>query len=57
MPKLAACQTGGMSPASTAELKDSDPVIWRQVEVPTSIALTTLHNIIQVAIGWCDYHR
>ena len=38
------------------ELKDSDPLIWRQVDVPTSITLKTLHNIIQVAIGWCDCH-
>jgi hypothetical protein len=38
------------------ELKDSDPLIWRQVEVPTSITLKTLHAVIQVAIGWFDYH-
>jgi hypothetical protein len=33
------------------ELRDSDPVIWRQVEVPTSITLKVLHNIIQIAMG------
>ena len=38
------------------ELKDSDPVIWRQVEVPTSIILKVLHNISQIAMGWLDYH-
>ena len=38
------------------ELKDSDPVIWRQVEVPTSVTLKVLHDIIQAAMGWCDYH-
>jgi hypothetical protein len=38
------------------ELKDSDPVIWRQVEVPTSISLKVLHNVIQIAMGWLDYH-
>ena len=38
------------------ELKDSDPLIWRQVEVPTSITLKTLHAIIQATIGWFDYH-
>ena len=38
------------------ELKDSDPLIWRQVEVPTSITLKTLHAIIQATIGWHDYH-
>ena len=59
-----------MSPAATSaafdsfnqiatvriELRDSDPVIWRQVEVPTSITLKVLHNVIQVAMGWFDYH-
>jgi Plasmid pRiA4b ORF-3-like protein len=38
------------------ELRDTDPVIWRQVEVPTSITLKVLHSIIQAAMGWFDYH-
>jgi hypothetical protein len=38
------------------ELKDSDPLIWRQVDVPTSITLKTLHAIIQATMGWSDYH-
>ena len=38
------------------ELRDTDPVIWRQVEVPTSITLKVLHYIIQAAMGWFDYH-
>ena len=38
------------------ELEGSDPVIWREVEVPTSITLKTLHDIIQATIGWFDYH-
>jgi hypothetical protein len=38
------------------ELRDSDPPIWRQVEVPTSITLKTLHAVIQATMGWCDYH-
>jgi hypothetical protein len=38
------------------ELRDTDPVIWRQVEVPTSITLKVLHHIIQAAMGWFDYH-
>ena len=38
------------------ELRDSDPVIWRQVEVPTSITLKALHNVIQAVMGWFDYH-
>jgi hypothetical protein len=38
------------------ELKDSDPPIWRVVEVPTSITLKVLHDIVQAAMGWLDYH-
>ena len=37
-------------------LKDSDPPIWREVEVPTSITLKVLHDIVQVSMGWLDYH-
>src|ERR1019366_9995263 len=36
------------------ELKDTDPVIWRQVEAPTSITLKVLHDIVQATIGWFD---
>lgn len=38
------------------ELAHTDPPIWRQVEVPTSITLKVLHAIVQVTIGWFDYH-
>ncbi|WP_294531897.1 plasmid pRiA4b ORF-3 family protein [uncultured Rhodoblastus sp.] len=38
------------------ELEGSDPLIWRQVEVPTSVTLRTLHDIIQGTMGWFDYH-
>ena len=32
------------------------PLIWRQVEVPTSITLKVLHEIIQAVMGWFDDH-
>lgn len=38
------------------ELRDTDPLIWRQVEVPTSITLKVLHDIVQATIGWFDCH-
>src|SRR5215470_8901218 len=38
------------------ELQDTDPVIWRQVEVPTSATLKVLHDIIQAVMGWFNYH-
>jgi hypothetical protein len=37
-------------------LRHTDPSIWRQVEVPTSITLKVLHDIIQAVMGWYDYH-
>lgn len=39
------------------ELMDSDPLIWREAEVPTTITLATLHAVIQAAMGWLDYHH
>jgi Plasmid pRiA4b ORF-3-like protein len=38
------------------ELQHTDPAIWRQVEVPTSITLKVLHDIVQIVMGWFDYH-
>ena len=32
------------------------PEIWRRLEVPSGITLSKLHRMIQVAIGWEDYH-
>ena len=38
------------------ELLETDPQIWREVEVPTSITLKVLHDIVQITMGWLDYH-
>ncbi|HTW72948.1 MAG TPA: plasmid pRiA4b ORF-3 family protein [Acetobacteraceae bacterium] len=38
------------------ELLETNPLIWREVEVPTSITLKVLHDIIQITVGWFDYH-
>lgn len=37
-------------------LADTDPPIWRRVEVPVDASLKMLHNVIQGAMGWLDYH-
>jgi len=34
----------------------SDPLIWRRVHVPGSISLATLHQVIQLSMGWSDSH-
>ncbi|MBV9824589.1 MAG: plasmid pRiA4b ORF-3 family protein [Alphaproteobacteria bacterium] len=38
------------------DLIDSDPPIWREVEVPTAITLRQLHTIVQAAMEWEDAH-
>jgi len=37
-------------------LLDTDPAIWRRIEVPGSMRLSKLHRCIQAAMGWLDYH-
>ena len=37
-------------------LGDSKPPIWRRILVPINITLGELHDILQVVMGWADYH-
>ena len=37
-------------------LSDTDPLIWRQVEVPVEANLKMIHDIVQAAMGWEDCH-
>ncbi len=37
-------------------LKDSHPPIWRRIQVPGNITLEKLHDILQIIMGWEDYH-
>ena len=37
-------------------LADTDPSIWRRVDVPVEASLKMLHDVIQAAMGWFDYH-
>lgn len=37
-------------------LADTDPLIWRRVEVPVDANLKMLHDVIQGAMGWLDCH-
>ena len=37
-------------------LRRSKPAIWREVLVPTSMTMLTLHQTIQAAMGWYDEH-
>ena len=35
-------------------LKDSKPPIWRRIQVKDDTTLYTLHQIIQIAMGWTN---
>ena len=37
-------------------LLDIEPSVWRRLIVPITFNLAQLHNIIQSAFGWKDYH-
>jgi hypothetical protein len=37
-------------------LKGIKPPIWRRVQVPGNVTLYKLHKIIQVVMGWGNYH-
>lgn len=36
--------------------KGSKPAIWREVLVPASMTMQTLHQTIQTAMGWSNNH-
>jgi hypothetical protein len=37
-------------------LMDIEPEIWRRFVVPSDITLDRLHDVIQIVMGWEDYH-
>lgn len=38
-------------------LANSSPAIWREFIVPKNISLDRLHDVIQIVMGWDDYHQ
>ena len=38
------------------ELEGTEPLVWRELDLPLSTTLATLHDIIQVVMRWWDYH-
>ena len=48
------------SPAAAYQLKisllHSKPLIWRRIQVPATMKLSRLHEVIQLCMGWTDSH-
>jgi hypothetical protein len=38
------------------EIEDTNPLVWRELDVPLSTTLAMMHDIIQVVMGWWDDH-
>ena len=38
------------------KLEDISPPIWRRIQVANNITLVKLHRILQIIMGWSDYH-
>lgn len=39
-----------------AVIVDSKPPIWRTIDIDPSLTLDALHDVLQIAFGWQDYH-
>jgi hypothetical protein len=37
-------------------LRGTKPPVWRRLEVPSSLTLDRLHELLVTAMGWFDYH-
>lgn len=37
-------------------LRGTEPPVWRMLEVPSSLTLDRLHEVLVTAMGWFDYH-
>lgn len=63
-PQAFAVRAGGTQPIAHGPailqvkiaLLDIEPAIWRRVLVPAEMTLDQLHEVIQAAFGWWNYH-
>jgi hypothetical protein len=55
-PKPAAKDSGGDIFVLRIDLARLKPAIWRRVEVPGTITLYRLHQVLQIAFDWTDSH-
>lgn len=38
------------------DLDDSDPLIWRRLDLRSDLSLDVVHDVLQLAFGWTDSH-
>lgn len=38
------------------DLRDTRPAVWRRLELPSTLRLDELHEVLQVLYGWSDSH-
>lgn len=38
------------------DLQDTKPPVWRRLEVPGDVTLSSLHEVLQTTMGWTDSH-
>jgi hypothetical protein len=49
-------KTGTLIYQIKISLNEIHPPIWRRIQVPGSMRLSTLHETLQIVMGWEDYH-
>ena len=62
--RMIVCRNMGLTREGPAEsvlkvrmvLLDSEPAIWRRLDIRGSLALNQMHQILQVAFGWEKLH-
>lgn len=56
-PKHGKKQTGSASVYQLkVALQGAKPPIWRRIQVPGNMTLEQLHSVIQICMGWNDFH-
>jgi Plasmid pRiA4b ORF-3-like protein len=56
IPKRQRAKNAGRACQFLIILPNTDPLVWRRIQVPESYSFWDLHVAIQDAMGWRDYH-
>ena len=56
VPEAHAVAEEGRIARLTVTLLDTEPAVWRQIEVPAGSSFARLHTFLNTAMGWQDYH-